>query len=72
MTKNKDMFAKTDKDLGHSSTVKMGIDVGNNRPVKIRAYRTPLNRRKIIDKAIDEMLEAKSLKDHSHHGPFLC
>ena len=57
VTKNKDLFAKTDKDLGHSSTVKMRIDVGNNRPVKIRAYRTPLNKRKIIDKAIDEMLE---------------
>ena len=40
----------------------MRIDVGNNIPLKIRAYRTPLNKRKIIDKAIDEMLEAKVIE----------
>ena len=56
--KNTDLFAKKDKDLGHTSTVKMKIDCQGHRPLKNRAYRTPLNKRKIIDKAIDEMLEA--------------
>ena len=60
--KNKDLFAKKDKDLGHTSTVKMRIDCQGHRPLKNRAYRTPLNKRKIIDKAIDEMLEAKVIE----------
>ena len=60
--KNNDLFAKKDKDLGHTSTVKMRIDCQGHRPLKNRAYRTPLNKRKIIDKAIDEMLEAKVIE----------
>ena len=40
----------------------MRIDVGNNRPLRNRAYRNPLNKRKIIDKAIDERLEAKVIE----------
>ena len=57
--KNKDLFAKKDKYLGHTSTVKMRIDCQGHRPLKNRPYRTHLNKRKIIDKAIDEKLEAK-------------
>ena len=34
----------------------------NQRPLKNRPYRTPLNKRKIIDQAIDEMLEAKVIE----------
>ena len=60
--KNNDLFARKDKDLGHTSTVKMQIDCQGHRPLKNRAYRTPLNKRKIIDKAIDEMLEAKVIE----------
>ena len=59
---NKDLFAKKDTDLGHTDTVKMRIDTGDHRPLKNRPYRTPLNKRKIIDKAIDEMLEAKVIE----------
>ena len=62
VTKNKDLFAKTDKELGQSSAVKMRIYVGNNRPLRNKAYRTPLYKGKIIDKAIDEMLEAKVIE----------
>ena len=57
--KNRDLFAAKDSDLGHTDTVKMKINTGENPPIKLRPYRTPLNNRKIVDQAIDEMLEAK-------------
>lgn len=57
--KNRDLFAKNDSDLGHTDTVKMKIDVGNHAPIKVKPYRAPLQTQEIIDKAIDEMLEAK-------------
>ena len=60
---NKDLFAKRDKDLGHTDSVKMSIRTDpNQRPLKNTSYRTPLNKRKIIDQAIDEMLEAKVIE----------
>ena len=56
---NEDIFAATDADLGHTDTVKMKIDTGDHPSIKLRPYRTPLNNRKIVDKAVDEMMEAK-------------
>ena len=56
---NEDIFAATDADLGHTDTVKMKIDIGDYPPIKLRPYRTPLNNRKNVDKAVDEMMEAK-------------
>lgn len=56
--KNRDLFAKTDSELGYTDVVKMKIDTGDHEPIKLRPYRTPINNRKIIDKAIDEMLDA--------------
>ena len=55
---NIDLFAKTDSDLGHTNTISMRIDTGSSPPIKHRPYRTPLNNRKIVDKAIDEMMKA--------------
>ena len=37
----------------------MKIDTGDHLPIKLRQYRTPLNNRKIIDKVVDEMMDAK-------------
>ena len=49
---NKDLFAKRDKDLGHTDNVKMSIRTDRNqRPLRNRPYRTPLNKRKIIDQS---------------------
>ena len=60
---NKDLFAKSDKNLGSTTTVKMRIQTDSNQqPIRNRPYRTPLNKRKIIDQAIDEMLEAKVIE----------
>lgn len=55
---NQDLFASKDSDLGHTDTVKMKIDTGNNPPIRLRPYRTPLQNTETIDNAIDEMLDA--------------
>ena len=59
---NADIFAQTDSQLSHTDTVRMKIDTGDNLPIKLRPYRTPLNNRKVIDNAIDEMLSAKIIE----------
>ena len=40
----------------------MQIDVENNDPIKMRPYRTPMKNREVIDKAIDEMLDADVIR----------
>ena len=55
---NKDLFAQTDAELGHTDTVRMKLDTGEHPPVKMKPYRTPLNKRAVIDNAVDKMLEA--------------
>lgn len=59
---NQDIFASKDSDLGHTDTVKMKINTQGHEPIKMRPYRTPLQNRQVIDKAIDEMLEAKVIQ----------
>ena len=59
LSRNQDLFADTDAKLAHTDTVKMRIDTGNHPPIKLKPYRTQINNRKIIDKAVDEMLDAK-------------
>ncbi|CAG2190359.1 unnamed protein product [Mytilus edulis] len=59
---NEDIFADSDKDLGGTDTVKMFIDTGNHHPIKLKPYRTPIHKRPIVDKAIDEMLEANIIR----------
>ncbi|KAK3107127.1 hypothetical protein FSP39_007863 [Pinctada imbricata] len=62
LKKNKDLIAKKDSDLGGTKTVQMKIDTGSHHPIKNRPYRTPLNNRKVIDEAIDEMLDAQVIR----------
>ena len=40
----------------------MHIDVGKNNPIKMRPYGTPMKNREVIDKAIDEMLDADVIR----------
>ena len=44
--------------LGHTDTVKMHEDVD----VKFRPYKTPIKNREVIDKAIDEMMDADVIR----------
>ena len=60
--KNQDLFASKDSELGHTDTIKMQIDIGNNVPIKMKPYRTPIKNGEVIDKAINEMLDADVIK----------
>ena len=65
---NSDLFASTDADLGYASAIQMKIDTGNHPPMKMKPYRTPLNERKIVDKAIDDVIDSTLLEDQNHLG----
>ena len=60
--KNKNLFASKDSELGHTDVVKMTIDTGDTKPIKLRPYRTPIKNREVIDKAVDEMLDADVIR----------
>ena len=60
--RNQDLFASKDSELGHTDTVKMQIEVENHEPIKMRPYRTPIKTREVIDKAINEMLDADVIR----------
>ena len=53
-----DLFAQTDAGLGHTDTVRMKLGTGKHPPSKTKPYRTPLNKRKVIDNAVGKMLES--------------
>ena len=59
INQNTELFAAKASDLGHTDTVTMRIDTGNQ---KLRPCRTQLNNRPVIDKAIDEMMEAGMIR----------
>jgi len=40
----------------------MRIDTGDHPPIKNRPYRVPLTKRKVIDEALEQMLEAKIIE----------
>ena len=62
LKKNLDLFAQNDSDLCHTDTVKMKINTGDHPPIELRPYRTPLTICKVINNAVDEMLEAKIIE----------
>ena len=62
LTRNSDIFAEKDLELGHTYAAKMKINTDDHQPIKLRPYRAPLNNRRVIDEAIDEMLSAKVIE----------
>lgn len=56
MAQYADVFDTTK--LGHCDVIPFKMDTGDAHPIKQKAYRTPHLKRQIIDKQIDEMLEA--------------
>ena len=59
---NEDLFAAKDTELGHTDTVTMKIDTGDHPPIRQKPYRTPLQKRQLVEKAINEMLEANIIR----------
>ena len=56
------MFAEKDTDLGCTDTITMSIDTGNHTPIKQKPYCIPLMKTKIVDDAIDDMLQANIIR----------
>lgn len=42
---NRDVVAKSDKDLAQTHSIQMRIDTGDHPPIKLRPYRTPIHKR---------------------------
>ena len=56
------MFAEKDTDLGCTDTITMSIDTGSHTPIKQKPYCTPLMKRKTVDDATDDMLQANIIR----------
>ena len=56
LEKNKDVFSKSEYDLGRTDLVKHVIDTGNNKPFKQQLRRHPIGHLEIIDRHVEEML----------------
>ena len=70
VTANKDLFAAKDFQLGRTSVVQMKIDLNGHPPIKLRPYRVPLQNKPVIDKALDEMLEAGIIRKSTSNFAF--
>ena len=55
---NRLVVANSDRELGQTETVKMKIDTGTHSPIKMRPYRTPIHKRKVVEEAVREMQDA--------------
>ena len=48
----------TDKELGQTKTVEMRLDTGDHPPIKLKSYRTPIHKRKLVEEAVNEMMDS--------------
>ena len=58
LKRNRDLFVNDAKNLGRTDTVEMHINTGTHEPISKRPFYTPLQQRKMIDSAVDEMMQA--------------
>ena len=57
LQKYENLFGENEGVLSTANVPPMVIDTGDSPPIKQKAYRVPLNKRKIIDKEIENMLK---------------
>lgn len=57
LIKHQHVFARSKYDLGRTDLVQHEIDTGNSRPIKQNVRRLPLNKRDIVEKEVEVMLE---------------
>ena len=62
MRYNLDLFAGRYTALDKPQTIKMKIDTGEHKPIKLKHYRTPFTKRPIVDKAMDDLLAANVIQ----------
>ena len=52
----------SDLDLTQTKTVSTKIDTGDADPIRLKPCKTPLSTRRVTEKAIDEIMEAKVIE----------
>ena len=62
LTKNSDVFAKNDQDLGSTNIVKHDINTGTEPPIKHQPRRFPKPQEQEIEKQVNELLEQGLIK----------
>ena len=60
-----DVFDSPSKPLSPCNLIECDIPTGDARPIRQRAYRTPLTKRKLIEDQINEMLEQGIIRPSS-------
>lgn len=50
-------MTNSDKELGHKNTVRMKIDTDEQTQIKLKPYRTPIQKRLLVEGAVRDMLE---------------
>ena len=58
LSSNREVIAMTNKELGQTETVEMRIDTGDHPPIKLRPYRSPTHKRKLVEEAVKEMMDS--------------
>ena len=62
ITRNIDLFSKSETDLGKTNLVKMTLDTGDSAPIKQKPYKTPFSLRPEVEKHIDDLLTANLIR----------
>lgn len=64
-------MASADTNLGQTRTIQIKIDTGNRLPIQMKPYRTLFNKRKIVDRAIDDKLYSNIIRRSKSPWTFL-
>ena len=74
LSRNSDVFAKHEFDIGKSNILKAHIRTGTAKPIRKRPYRTPLAYRGELNRQLGEMLDAKIISPSNSQwaAPILC
>ena len=62
ISRNAEVFVGADGKLGLNTSVKHSINTGNAPPVKMRAYKTAVSQKKLIEEELEKMLEAQVIE----------
>ena len=65
---NSDLFADKDTELGRTDIIGMRVDTGDHPPIRMKPYKTPFALRGLVDRQINDMLEAGVIRPS--HSPW--
>ena len=60
----------TDKELEQTKMMEMRIDTGDHPPIKLRPYSTPIHKRKLVEEALNEMMDLGMIERSKSHWSF--